>query len=190
MVVFCMGILSVLFYKELFLFQERGIDQQMPALHCEKDNILIYSSIACLHCAKFHHRAAKLLNKIDLQKINVKYIDLSFNILDALGAAIVMYAKNPKQMREYIFKTQKMWLNENDILLSSRKLIYLCSRLEDVDLQKVYAKVPILLKETKDLCSSLGHEALPTILLVKKLEGVGALKNMTDIVQFGSLYVH
>ncbi|QEK38185.1 hypothetical protein FZC35_02275 [Candidatus Cytomitobacter indipagum] len=195
LITFSIGILSALFFIEFSPIQTESYNKyynkydRASLLECEKDSVVIYSSPSCRYCSEFHVKCDDIIKKYNNNRFNIRYVDISVNVLDAIGSSIIMHSNNPEKMRKHIFKTQQIWFNENDILLSSRKLIDLCSRLESIDLQKIYSKIPILIKETRDLCSSLGHEALPTVLLVKKLEGVRALKNMTDIFRFGSLYV-
>ncbi|QEK38696.1 DsbA family protein [Candidatus Cytomitobacter primus] len=174
---FFSGAVTALLFAEMFCISFNPIQDQMPFIQCDKNNLIVYSSPSCRYCAKFYEKIDKLQNK---KKLNIKNVDISSNLVDAMGSSIILHAKNPNKMRKHIFKTQKMWLNEEDIMLSAQNLIQICNKLESIDLERVYSKVSVLMKETRKMCSSLGHEALPTILLVKKWEGV---KNIDSVLQ-------
>lgn len=135
----------------------------------EPNSVILFSSPSCKYCKE----SDKLLDNFIKRnsKFSLKHIDLTLNLIDGVANSIVSISKNKKKMREHIFKTQKMWLNEFDVDSSISSLVKMCREIEDVNLEKVYSIVPSLVKETKVALSSFKVRSLPSLVVIEKLEG-------------------
>ncbi len=187
---FFIGAITILMLNEMsFVYKNHT---SIPFIEADKNSLIIYTSPSCRYCAKLHHRISQEESNLNKKSINIRFIELSNNIVDGVGSAIIQKSKKPHKMREYIFKTQHLWLNENDLNQSIINLIRLCSRVEDVNIERVYDIVPALMVNSRKICRSLGHNALPTVFMVKKLEGAQNIsKLLTKITDYtGSAHVN
>ncbi len=178
---FLSGIITSLMISEAVILYNESVHN--PFIKADNDNVIVYSSPSCRHCANFHNYIND--HKYD-KKFNIRFVDLANNIADGFGSAIIANSVNPSKMRKYIFKTQNIWLSENDLRLSTDRLIRLCSNVENVNMEKVYTMVPTLMLDTRRNCKLLGHDLLPTVFFIKKFEGADSYKAFECISKYNN----
>ena len=113
-------LLSLFFF--FLVYTNLGAEDNVKRIYEGKENskitILVYESLTCSHCAKFHSEIYPMLKKnfIDMGHVKLEYRNFPLD-LAAFNAAKAAHCKisNGKEILHFLYINQKEWVKGNTI---------------------------------------------------------------------------
>tara|TARA_Y100001970_G_scaffold269395_1_gene361827 strand:- start:2750 stop:3331 length:582 start_codon:yes stop_codon:yes gene_type:complete len=186
-------LLSLFFF--FLVYTNLGAEDNVKRIYEGKENskitILVYESLTCSHCAKFHSEIYPMLKKnfIDMGHVKLEYRNFPLD-LAAFNAAKAAHCKisNGKEILHFLYINQKEWVKGNTIDELNKNLEeILNSQNFDIDFNKCINDKKIedfVLEDRIEGVKKYNVSATPTLIInEEKFEKPLTYKNLEKTLE-------